>query len=184
MRLIPQPLANRRFKAGRAVAEEQRVFARRLHAVKEQRQLFHRVFRQALAAPKNRAVNLLGARVENRADHAVKRRHVRGQRFKRVHRDAGLIRRVRQRLHRGNADAHAGERAGADHRAEYVHIRRRHVAHLQRRIHHRHNALAVRLPVRQFRLVDQPAVGHDGHAACRAGCVNHQDVHRLPPASA
>ena len=50
MRLIPQPFANRRFKAGRAVAEEQRVFARRLHAVEEQRQLFHRVFRQALAA--------------------------------------------------------------------------------------------------------------------------------------
>ena len=112
--LSPSRLRMAVFKAGRAVAEEQR----------DLRPSPPRGQGTASASPpclpvrrsprfENRAVNLLGARVENRADHAVKRRHVRSQRFKRVHRDAGLTRRVCQRLHRGNADTHAGERAGA-----------------------------------------------------------------------
>ena len=100
MRLFAQTFANGVFKSRCAVAEEQRVLARRFHAVKEERQLLHRVLQHALSVFENRAVDLLGTRVENRTDHAVKRRHVRRQRFQRIDRHAGLARRVRQRLDR------------------------------------------------------------------------------------
>ena len=181
MRLVAQPFANRRFKPRRAIAKEQRRLARRFHAVKEQRQLLHHVFQYALPIFKHRAVDLLRARVENRADHAIKCGHVCGQRFQRIHRDARLTRCMRKRFHRGYANPHAGKRAGTDHRAEHVHILKRHIAHLQRRIHHRHDALAVRLLMRQLRLINQPSIRHDRHAARRAGCINHQNVHRPPP---
>ena len=182
-RPLAQPGFNRRAVAFHAVPQKAELLLRlggRKRLVQILIQLGGGIFHYPpgnLSRLKRRAVDLPRPCVLNGTDQVRGQAHAPDQRFQCIHRHAGLACAVGHALYRTDADANAGEGAGADHRRIQVDLGNIRRALVQRFLHHGHQADGMGQPVHGRALVQNFSFFQHRHAAYRAGGVHRQQFH-------